>query len=93
MATDPRRTGRWKRVRLDVLARDGYVCMIRGPRCTRVATAVDHVIPLAHGGEPFDPLNLRAACAACNSGRRAPRRPFFAVPPEEPRYPGPSRDW
>lgn len=68
MAT-AKRTGRpWRRVRLLVLQRDGYVCRMRGPRCTGVATTVDHIVPLHLGGSLLDPANLRAACAKCNYG-------------------------
>ena len=28
---------------------------------------VDHIVPIAEGGEPFDEANLRAACGPCNS--------------------------
>lgn len=58
----------WRRVRAAVLARDGYVCRIKGPACTVYATRVDHMAPWA--GRPEDvPLNLlRAACQPCNSG-------------------------
>lgn len=83
MPTDPRHTSEWKRVRLIVLERDGYICQIRGPRCTRRATAVDHIIPLVMGGDAFDTMNLRASCLRCNCGRRVGvqrrrrRRPAF----------------
>jgi 5-methylcytosine-specific restriction enzyme A len=60
------KTGRWKRLRLQVLERDRYECQIAGPRCTGQATAVDHIMPFAYGGD--DSLgNLRAACRMCNS--------------------------
>lgn len=61
----------WRRVRLVVLARDGYRCRIRGPRCTDVATTVDHIVELARGGARLDPDNLRAACKPCNSSAGA----------------------
>jgi 5-methylcytosine-specific restriction endonuclease McrA len=51
-----------------VLARDGYRCKIRGPRCTGVATEVDHVVLKSQGGRD-EPPNLRASCVACNSSR------------------------
>ena len=28
---------------------------------------VDHIVPIAEGGEPYDVTNLRAACGPCNS--------------------------
>lgn len=75
-------------VRIPVLERDGYRCQIRGKKCTVVANDVDHIIPLAFGGALLDRSNLRAACAACNRGRRTKRvrpRTVAAVPP--------SREW
>jgi 5-methylcytosine-specific restriction protein A len=61
--------GRWRKVRLAVLERDGHVCQIRGPKCEVSAGVVDHIIPWRVGGALYDPENLRAACATCNSGR------------------------
>ena len=63
-------TPAWRRVRLLVLARDGWQCQIKGPRCTGTADTVDHIVPLADGGPMYDLGNLRAACARCNYGRR-----------------------
>lgn len=57
----------WRRVRAGILARDGYTCQIRGPRCKVRATEVDHIVELAAGGRRLDPANLRAACKSCNS--------------------------
>ena len=66
----PRRRGRpWERTRRYVLQRDGYRCQIAGPTCTRTATQVDHIVPLAAGGNELDPTNLRAACSTCNASR------------------------
>jgi 5-methylcytosine-specific restriction enzyme A len=59
----------WKRVRLEVLARDHYECQIRGPRCQGRATLVDHIIPVARGGAWYDQANLRASCRSCNTAR------------------------
>jgi hypothetical protein len=57
----------WKRTRKRILERDGYECGIGGPRCTGVATEVDHIVPHALGGDAsLD--NLRAACKPCNAG-------------------------
>jgi 5-methylcytosine-specific restriction endonuclease McrA len=61
-------TYRWRQLRKLILARDGYVCRIAGPKCTGIATEVDHVVALADGGTD-DVSNLRAACLPCNRGR------------------------
>lgn len=59
----------WRRVRRAALERDGWVCQIRGPRCTVRATEGDHIVPLAHGGAWYDLGNVRASCKPCNAGR------------------------
>lgn len=59
-------TYEWQQLRLAVLLRDGYQCQIKGEKCTGRATTVDHVEPIAEGGAPYDPSNLRAACKPCN---------------------------
>ena len=54
---------------------------MRGPTCTGTATTVDHIVPIAEGGDDH-PGNLRAACVPCNgrggaalaNGRRALRK-------------------
>lgn len=56
-------------MRLYVLNRDRWICRIRLPGCTDVATTADHIVSLDDGGAWYDPLNLRAACLHCNSLR------------------------
>jgi 5-methylcytosine-specific restriction endonuclease McrA len=71
---DPRLASvEWRRLRLAIIDRDLGVCQIRGPRCTRAATCVDHIVGRADGGDMWDPNNLRAACAACNGAGGAVR--------------------
>lgn len=72
----------WRKVRLEVLERDEYVCQIRGERCSVAATVVDHIVPWRLGGALYDATNLRAACSSCNRSR-AWRKPVRR----------PSRDW
>jgi hypothetical protein len=60
-------TSAWQRVRKAVLARDGYICGIQGPRCTYRATTVHHVIPSSERPDLFfADANLVSACARCN---------------------------
>ena len=59
----------WRKVRLHVLNRDGHRCLVGMEGCLGVANQVDHIIPLAFGGSPYDLGNLRASCANCNSSR------------------------
>ena len=69
---DPRYdTLEWRRLRLVVIDRDLGLCQMRGPNCTRFATAVDHIIPVADGGMFWQTSNLRAACRTCNSAAGA----------------------
>jgi 5-methylcytosine-specific restriction endonuclease McrA len=67
VATKHGRSGRpWRRIREQVLARDP-LCMIRGPRCTRISTTVDHIVPLSVDPSlAHDLSNLRGACGPCN---------------------------
>jgi hypothetical protein len=68
VATNIYNTAKWRRIREVVLLRDSYTCQIHLPNiCGRRATMVDHVVPIAEGGEPFHESNLRAACGPCNS--------------------------
>lgn len=65
---DPRlHTTGWRTLRLLVLARDGWLCQIRGVGCSTQATAVDHIVEPLDGGSFADPANLRASCRTCNS--------------------------
>ena len=62
-------TAEWKRLRQAVLERDGYVCMVGGPRCSIAASTVDHIQPVSQGGSFWSESNLRAACRRCNFGQ------------------------
>lgn len=57
------------RFRLAVCSRDGWVCYV--PGCVRWGGTVDHIVPLALGGAPFDMANGRAACGFHNSSAGA----------------------
>lgn len=57
-------------LRAYVFERDGWRCQVGGPRCTVQATELDHVRPRGAGGSVGDVGNMRAACMACNRGRR-----------------------
>ena len=52
----------WKAIKRRILARDNYVCQLRGPSCIGVATQVDHKDRLG----PSTPDNLWAVCAPCH---------------------------
>lgn len=58
-------SGAWRRLRREILERDGYRCRVRlHGVCTTVATHVHHTHGLAVTGD--DPRYLVASCAACN---------------------------
>jgi 5-methylcytosine-specific restriction protein A len=61
-------TTRWRTLRAQILARDGYRCQLRLPGCLGEATEVDH-IQTRHNGGGDQPHNLRASCEKCNGNR------------------------
>ena len=53
-------------------------CRIRGPRCTQVATCVDHIVPHKRDRKVFwNRKNWQAACGPCNSWKAAKREGGF----------------
>ena len=70
---DPRVSRDWKRVRLAVLARDGYVCAY----CGQDANTVDHVISIKAGGDPLSLENCVSACRRCNSAKGSRSQAVF----------------
>jgi HNH endonuclease len=57
-----------RRLRFEVLRRDGYTCRYCGARAPDVTLIVDHVVPTTLGGDD-DPRNLVTACQPCNAGK------------------------
>lgn len=57
-----------KRLRFEILRRDGHTCRYCGRSAPEVKLTVDHVVPRALGGSD-DPTNLVTACAECNAGK------------------------
>lgn len=73
-----------RHLRVQVLARDGYRCLMCGRSNGEVRLEVDHVIPVADGGtDELD--NLATLCRDCNAGKSAYRfadyRSIHIVPP------------
>jgi hypothetical protein len=68
-----------KRLRYEILRRDGNTCRYCGRSAPEVALTVDHVTPTALGGSD-DPTNLVAACTECNAGKTStsPDAPLVA---------------
>jgi hypothetical protein len=61
-----------KSVRFEVFKRDRFTCQYCGTKAPDVVLQVDHIHPVADGGED-DILNLVTACAGCNGGKGARR--------------------
>ena len=57
-----------KRVRFEVLRRDDHTCQYCGAKAPEAQMTVDHVMPVALGGDDT-PRNLTTACSDCNSGK------------------------
>jgi len=59
--------------RISVFERDGYICRFCHKQLTRFTAMLDHVTPIAEGGDN-SPENLATACIDCNAkrNRRAP---------------------
>jgi hypothetical protein len=77
---DPRLTTAYKRIRLQVLARDNYTCRY----CQGEADTVDHLIALVNGGDPLDAENMASACRRCNSSKGARSAPLFLASTSTP---------
>jgi 5-methylcytosine-specific restriction endonuclease McrA len=86
-------SGKWKQVRLRVLARDGWQCTYCGTHLDNTNAQVDHVIPLAKdSSDPFNMEGLVAACRRCNlqKGDRNNFGVFLGTVPTPPVFLGSS---
>lgn len=68
MATKRKAIG--KKVRFEIFKRDGFKCMYCGAHPPSVLLHVDHIKPVAEGGDNSDD-NLITACEPCNLGKGA----------------------
>lgn len=57
-----------RRLRFEILKRDGYACRYCGATAPDVVLHVDHVTPVSVGGGD-EPNNLVTSCADCNAGK------------------------
>lgn len=72
MASWPYNTSTWQNLRAAKLSAKPIceVCERRGR--TALADAVDHVVAIAKGGDPFPPLDgLMSLCASCHNSKTA----------------------
>jgi len=56
----------WQRVRRVIFERDGGICMKCGKPVPLNSFHVDHIIPIAAGGDEWDLNNLELSCPECN---------------------------
>ncbi len=61
-----------KTLRFEVFKRDSFKCQYCGRTPPEVILEVDHIVPVADGGDN-DPLNLITSCRDCNRGKRDKR--------------------
>jgi 5-methylcytosine-specific restriction endonuclease McrA len=69
-------TFRWRRVRVQALARDGEACTVSrllGGSCSG-PLHVHHLIPVRDGGDPYDLANVATACASHHPAWESLRR-------------------
>jgi 5-methylcytosine-specific restriction endonuclease McrA len=72
---------KWKAAKAHAIRDSDGLCQLCGaalvdaPRSTPWSTEVDHLVPLAQGGAPFDPGNLRAVHRYCHQRRDQGRPP------------------
>lgn len=61
-------TRSWRKTRAAVLARDGYLCQLRLPDCTKYAPLRGGHVHHTHGRDITgdDPTHMVAACRNCN---------------------------
>ena len=64
----PRRKPLSKKIRFEVFKRDGFTCQYCGRMAPDVVLEVDHINPVANGGEN-DIMNLVTSCQDCNRGK------------------------
>lgn len=57
-----------KRLRFEVFKRDHFTCQYCGAQPPNIVLVVDHIVPVARGGETVIE-NLISACEACNHGK------------------------
>lgn len=65
-----------KRLRFEILRRDEHACQYCGAKAPDVTLQIDHVVPVALGGDD-KPTNLVTACKDCNGGKSS-------IPPDSP---------
>jgi hypothetical protein len=70
-------TGKWKKLRITILDRDGWQCV----QCGKPGDTVDHIIPRVKGGDMWASDNLQVLCKSCNSSKGGRFFSHKATPP------------
>ena len=91
---DPRLSRKYKEVRLEALARDGYVCFYCGAENKDMT--IDHIIPISKAPElAIDIDNMVTACKPCNSSKGSRSQGAFLerkrTPLDFSAFPSPTR--
>lgn len=68
MAGDKKRKSLSPKTRFDVFKRDGFVCQYCGKTPPSTILEVDHIVPVAAGGDNKE-SNLLTSCIDCNRGK------------------------
>lgn len=78
-----KRSSLGKRLRFEILKRDGFKCVYCGANAFGMLLHVDHVQPVADGGTD-DPSNLVTSCADCNLGKSSIPLDETLIPSQSP---------
>jgi len=70
-------SGKWKKLRITILDRDGWQCVV----CNKPAHTVDHIVPRVKGGDMWAADNLQSMCKSCNSSKGGRFFSHKATPP------------
>jgi len=68
MARKTKRKGISLALRFSVMRRDFFQCVYCGRKPPAVEVHLDHIVPVANGGETIS-QNLRTSCHDCNAGK------------------------
>ena len=70
MARRPYSTARWQRLRKVQLSKEPLCRYCSEQGRVTMATDVDHIVPIAAGGEAYDEGNLQSLCRSCHSSAK-----------------------
>ena len=77
---DPRNLRSYRKRRVVILNRDGWICYY----CGGDATQADHVIPISKGGDPMSLENMVASCKRCNVSKGNRSQGLFLAKTDTP---------